>query len=143
MVRPLFILLLFIPILTLSIIIKCTTNHQCFDWLARLGKRGEQFDIVILDPPSTSVGKKKRRWSVKNDVDELVTLAARLVKSGGLLFTTTNSASLRPEKFAKMCMKGLVDAGIPDAKLERISPMPSDFPSIGAQPVTNFAWRIP
>jgi len=116
---------------------------DCFDWLARLGKRGEQFDIVILDPPSTSVGKKKRRWSVKNDMDELVTMAAALVKSGGLLFTTTNSASLRPEKFAKMCKKGLVDAGIPDAKLERISPMPSDFPSIGAQPVTNFAWRIP
>lgn len=116
---------------------------DCFDWLARLGKRGEQFDIVILDPPSTSVGKKKKRWSVKNDMDELVTLAAALVKSGGLLFTTTNSASLRPEKFAKMCKKGLVDAGIPDAKLERISPMPSDFPSIGAQPVTNFAWRIP
>lgn len=116
---------------------------DCFDWLARLGKRGEQFDIVILDPPSTSVGKKKKRWSVKNDMDELVTLAAALVKSGGLLFTTTNSASLRPEKFAKMCKKGLVDAGIPDAKLERISPMPSDFPSIGAHPVTNFAWRIP
>mmetsp|Transcript_21022 Transcript_21022/g.41991 ORF Transcript_21022/g.41991 Transcript_21022/m.41991 type:complete len:951 (+) Transcript_21022:207-3059(+) len=116
---------------------------DCFDWLARLGKRGEQFDIVILDPPSTSVGKKKRRWSVKNDMDELVTMAAALVKSGGLLFTTTNSASLRPEKFAKMCKKGLVDAGIPDAKLEQISPMPSDFPSIGAQPVTNFAWRIP
>ncbi|KAL7492071.1 hypothetical protein ACHAWT_001404 [Skeletonema menzelii] len=116
---------------------------DCFDWLARLGKRGEQFDIVILDPPSTSVGKKKRRWSVKNDMDELVTMAAALVKRGGLLFTTTNSASLRPEKFAKMCKKGLVDAGIPDAKLERISPMPLDFPSIGAQPVTNFAWRIP
>ena len=116
---------------------------DCFDWLARLGKRGEQFDIIILDPPSTSVGKKKRRWSVKNDMDELVTMAAMLVKRGGLLFTTTNSASLRPEKFAKMCKKGLFDAGIPDAKLERISPMPSDFPSIGAQPVTNFAWRIP
>lgn len=116
---------------------------DCFDWLARLGKRGEQFDIVILDPPSTSVGKKKRRWSVKNDMDELVIMAALLVKSGGLLFTTTNSASLRPEKFAKLCKKGLIDAGIPDAKLERISPMPSDFPSIGAQPVTNFAWRIP
>jgi len=55
---------------------------DCFDWLARLGKRGEQFDIVILDPPSTSVGKKKRRWSVKNDMDELVTMAAALVKSG-------------------------------------------------------------
>ncbi|KAL7467670.1 hypothetical protein ACHAXS_007912 [Conticribra weissflogii] len=116
---------------------------DCFDWLARLAKRNEQFDIVILDPPSTSVGKKKRRWSVKHDMAELVALAAPLVKSEGLLWTTTNSASLRPEKFAKMCKKGLSDAGIPNAKLERVSPMPSDYPSIGTQPVTNLSWRIP
>jgi len=116
---------------------------DCFDWLARLAKRNEQFDIVILDPPSTSVGKKKRRWSVKHDMAELVALAAPLVKSEGVLWTTTNSASLKPEKFAKMCEKGLSDAGIPNAKLERVSPMPSDYPSIGTQPVTNLAWRIP
>ena len=116
---------------------------DCFDWLARLAKRGELFDIVILDPPSTSVGKKKKRWSVKRDMAELVTLAAPLVKSNGLLFTTTNSASVRPEAFAKMCREGLVDAGISNARLERVSPMPSDFLSIGPQPVKNLVWRIP
>ncbi|KAL7481679.1 hypothetical protein ACHAW6_007359 [Cyclotella cf. meneghiniana] len=120
---------------------------DCFDWLARLAKRNEQFDIVILDPPSTSVNKfrgaGKKRWSVKSDMDELVALAASLVKREGLLMTTTNAASLRPEKFAKMCQKGLMDAGVSNAKLERISPMPSDFPSIGCQPVTNLIWRIP
>lgn len=120
---------------------------DCFDWLTRLAKRNEQFDIVILDPPSTSVnkfgGKGKKRWSVKSDMDELVSLAARLVKSDGLLMTTTNASTLRPEKFAKMCKKGLEDAGIQNAKLERMSPMPSDFPSIGCQPVTNMIWRIP
>jgi 23S rRNA G2069 N7-methylase RlmK/C1962 C5-methylase RlmI len=99
--------------------------------------------MVILDPPSTSVGKKKKRWSVKSDMAELVTLAAPLVKSGGLLFTTTNSASLRSEKFVNMCKKGLMDAGIPNARLERVSPMPSDFTSIGSQPVKNLVWRIP
>eukprot|EP00571_Detonula_confervacea_P000436 CAMPEP_0172313562 /NCGR_PEP_ID=MMETSP1058-20130122/20446_1 /TAXON_ID=83371 /ORGANISM="Detonula confervacea, Strain CCMP 353" /LENGTH=949 /DNA_ID=CAMNT_0013027225 /DNA_START=52 /DNA_END=2898 /DNA_ORIENTATION=- len=115
---------------------------DCFDWLARLAKRGEQFDIVILDPPSTSVGKKKKRWSVKNDMAELVALAAPLVKSNGLLFTTTNSATLRADKFAKMCKQGLMDAGIQNPKLERVSPMPSDFLSIGSQPVKNLVWRI-
>lgn len=127
--------------------ILCTNNKKQtnagFDWLARLAKRNEQFDIVILDPPSTSVGKKKKRWSVKSDMDELVALAAPLVKKGGLLMTTTNSATLRPERFAKMIKKGLEDAGIQNAKLERLSPMPSDFPSIGTQHVTNLSWRIP
>lgn len=116
---------------------------DCFDWLARLAKRGEQFDVVILDPPSTSVGKKKKRWSVRNDMAELVSLAAPLVKSGGLLFTTTNSATLSPEKFAKMCHRGLADAGAKNARLERVCAMPSDFGSVGMQPVKNLVWRIP
>jgi 23S rRNA (cytosine1962-C5)-methyltransferase len=116
-------------------------NGDCFEWLEKLSRRGETFDIVILDPPSSSVGKKKRRWSVRNDMDELVQLAAPLVKKGGLLWTTTNSGSLPPIKFANLCRKGLYDAGV-TAKLERIQPMPLDFPSVGAQPVKNLVWRI-
>jgi len=117
---------------------------DCFDWLARLAKRGEKYDIVILDPPSSSVGgRKKKRWSIKNDMDELVSLASGLVKKGGLLWTTTNSASIHPVKFARLCRKGLEDAGIESAKVERIQPMPLDFQSIGPQPVKNLVWRIP
>ena len=80
---------------------------------------------------------------MKNDAAELVALAAPLVKRDGLLFTTTNSAGLRAERFARMCKKGLDDAGFADARLERVSPMPSDFSSVGPQPVKNFVWRIP
>ena len=74
---------------------------------------------------------------------ELVALAAPLVKSDGLLFTTTNSASLPADKFAAMCKKGLMDAGKVDARLERVAPMPSDFLSVGMQPVKNLVWRVP
>ena len=122
-----------------------TIYGDCFDWLKRLGKRGEKFDIVILDPPSTSVSntKKKgkaRRWSIKNNMDELVKLAVPLVKTpGGLLFTTTNSASLTPYRFAKLCQNGLEGK---EYQLDRIVPMPHDFPSIGPSPVKNIVWRI-
>lgn len=116
----------------------CSTPNSGFDWLRRLGKRGEKFDIVIIDPPSTSVGgKKKKRWSAKNDYDELVSIAAPLVKEGGLLWTTTNSNQIHPIRFARMCKKGLVSAGLPNAKLERVVAMPHDFPSIGPQSVKN------
>jgi 23S rRNA G2069 N7-methylase RlmK/C1962 C5-methylase RlmI len=73
----------------------------------------------------------------------LVSLAAGLVKKGGWLWTTTNSASIHPIKFARLCKKGLDDAGIHDAKLERVQPMPGDFPTIGPQAVKNYVWRIP
>lgn len=120
-----------------------TIYGDCFDWLQRLEKRSEKFDMVILDPPSTSVGKAKKRWSAKNDYDELVALAAPLVKKGGLLWTTTNSNQIHPIKFARMCKKGLVNAGFPDARLEKVATMPSDFPLIGPQNVKNLCWRFP
>ena len=114
---------------------------DCFEWLEKLKKRGEKFDIVILDPPSSSVGKKKKRWSVNRDMAELVELAAPLVKKGGLLWTTTNSASLPPLKYSVLCRKGFERAGI-ESNLERIQPMSVDFPSIGPPPVKNLVWRI-
>eukprot|EP00594_Rhizosolenia_setigera_P017378 CAMPEP_0178968706 /NCGR_PEP_ID=MMETSP0789-20121207/18419_1 /TAXON_ID=3005 /ORGANISM="Rhizosolenia setigera, Strain CCMP 1694" /LENGTH=809 /DNA_ID=CAMNT_0020654697 /DNA_START=310 /DNA_END=2736 /DNA_ORIENTATION=- len=114
---------------------------DCFDWLLRLGKRGEKFDIVILDPPATSVGKKKKRWSVKKDMAELVTLAAPLVKQGGLLLTTNNCSTLHPSKFAKACKLGLDSCkNSKNSVLEKVVPMPCDFPSISTSPVTNLVW---
>lgn len=100
---------------------------------------------MILDPPSTSVGgRKKRRWSVRRDMAELAALAAPLVKSGGLLFASTNAAGLSPGRFANMCRRGLADAGVGEGVLlERVAPMPSDFASVGTPPVKNLVWRLP
>lgn len=119
-----------------------TIYGDVFDWLPRLGKRGELYDIVVLDPPSTSVGKKKKRWSVENDMTELVALAAPLVKENGLLFTTTNASTLLPSAFANSVKKGLTASTIHNAKLERICPMPSDYLAIGTSPVKNLVWTI-
>ena len=99
-----------------------TIYGDCFDWLNRLSKRNEEFDIVILDPPSTSVGKKKKRWSVKKDMPSLATLATSLVRPGGLLWTSSNCASLSIEKFAEMCRQGIADTGR-TCSLERIAPI--------------------
>mmetsp|Transcript_22281 Transcript_22281/g.63927 ORF Transcript_22281/g.63927 Transcript_22281/m.63927 type:complete len:86 (+) Transcript_22281:275-532(+) len=71
--------------------------------------------------------------------------AAPLVESGGLLCTTTDSASIRVDKFAKLCKRGVDTAAgcvCGDAKLERIAPMAVDFSSIGPQPVKNLVWRL-
>ena len=131
---------------------------DCFDWLNRLSKRGETFDIVILDPPSSSfVGsRKKKRWSIQQDTEELVALAAPLVQksggsgsgssSGGLLWTTTNHAGLSAVQWARLCRRGLdqtTTAAASTARLERIQPMSTDYPSMGPQNVKNLIWRFP
>ena len=60
-------------------------HGDVFEWLPRLRRQGRTFDLVILDPPSTSVGKKRKRWSAAKQYSELVALAAPLIKPGGKL----------------------------------------------------------
>lgn len=108
-----------------------------FDWLRRLGKRGERFDLVILDPPSTSVGKTKTRWSAARDYPELVRLALPLVAPGGRLWTATNHRQLTPQRFAAKVAEGLGGA----MHLERVCPPAVDFPCVGPAPVKTLVWR--
>jgi len=57
--------------------------------------------------------------------------------------TTTNASTLRPGRFAAMVKKGLDDAGLGGrSRLERVCPMPMDFPSVGTGPVKNLVWTI-
>ena len=110
-----------------------------FDWIRRLRKRGELFDLVILDPPSTSVGKKKKRWSAANDYPELVRLAAPLVRPGGMLWTATNHRRISPGKFVH-----LVSSAVPPGVvLERVCPPAVDFPTDGPASVKTHVWRWP
>ncbi|MCK6572538.1 pseudouridine synthase [Myxococcota bacterium] len=116
-----------------------TIHGDVFDWLRRLGRRGERYDIVVLDPPSTSVGARGRRWSAAQDYGELVALAAPLVAPGGWLWTITNHRGLTPERFGARVSVGL-PAGV---QLERVSAMPVDFPHAGPPPTKSWLWRFP
>ena len=71
-----------------------------FELLPSLEKAGEQFDIVILDPPAFT----KSRSSVKNAVKgyrEINLRGLRLVRDGGFLATCSCSHFMEPELFAK------------------------------------------
>lgn len=83
-----------------------------------------------------------KRWNIKDDMEELVALAAPLVKTNGMLWTMTRSSTLPLPKFAKMCQQGLEVANVANSKLDRVQPLPADFPTIGASPVKYFMWRI-
>ena len=112
-------------------------SGDVFDWLRRLVKRGERFDMIILDPPSTSVGKTKRRWSAKKDYPELVSLALPLLAPGGRLFTATNHRQISPARFVQ-----LVGSALPShIELERVCAPAVDFPHDGPMGVKNLIWR--
>ena len=80
-----------------------TVHFQCedvFELLPELEKRGEKFDVVILDPPAFA----KSRNSLKNAVKgyrEINLRAMKLVKAGGFLATCSCSHFMERELFAK------------------------------------------
>ncbi len=72
-----------------------------FDWLKRFAKRGQQWDLVLLDPPTFSTTKGGRRFQAERDYAALAALAVPLVARGGTLFCSTNQRTLKPEDFEK------------------------------------------
>ncbi|MCR1841566.1 class I SAM-dependent rRNA methyltransferase [Murimonas intestini] len=74
--------------------------RDVFELLPELEKKGEKFDVVILDPPAFT----KSRSSVKNAVKgyrEINLRGMKLVRDGGYLATCSCSHFMDPELFTK------------------------------------------
>lgn len=74
--------------------------HDVFDLLPRLEAEGEQFDVVILDPPAFT----KSRTATKNAIKgyrEINLRGMKLVKDGGYLATCSCSHFMTYELFTK------------------------------------------
>ena len=87
-------------------------TFQCedvFELLPRLERQGEQYDVVILDPPAFA----KSRSSVKNAVKgyrEINLRGLKLVKDGGYLVTCSCSHFMDYELFTKTIGQAAVSA---------------------------------
>ena len=71
-----------------------------FDLLPKLEKDGEQFDVVILDPPAFTKSRSSIKQAVKG-YREINLRGLRLVKDGGYFATCSCSHFMDPELFAK------------------------------------------
>ena len=94
----------------LSDIVKFET-HDVFELLPELEKRGEDYDVVILDPPAFT----KSRDSIKNATKgykEINIRGMRLVRDGGFLATCSCSHFMNFELFTKMLHDAARDVGV-------------------------------
>ncbi|GMI10424.1 hypothetical protein TrVE_jg5636 [Triparma verrucosa] len=107
-----------------------------WDYCKRKGGK-ESFDVVVCDPPSSSVGKK-RRWSTLKDYPELITLLTPLVSSSGLLILCSNTKKQSRNEFLKQCEKGFEMAGRKGV-LERVLGTEWGWWTEG---VKIFVWRL-
>jgi len=104
-----------------------------FDWLRRLGKKGRQFNCVLLDPPTFSRSKERGDFRAERDYGTLVASAAAVLKPGGTLFASTNAARLEPEVFLSQIREALAGVGRRVLK-DQYVPQPSDFPVSREEP---------
>jgi 23S rRNA (cytosine1962-C5)-methyltransferase len=67
---------------------------DAFDVLARLARRGEKFDAIILDPPTFSRGRSGRLFRAQRDYRRLIELAVPCAAPGAVILLSTNCFQL-------------------------------------------------
>ncbi len=111
------------------------------DWMKRLAKRGESYDLVILDPPTFSRSKKSGLFLSKRDYSLLTKLAAPLVRKKGLLLACCNTAGFSEKKFLYDVKIGLHLAERHIIKAFS-APQPIDFPLAPNEPSYLKVWWL-
>lgn len=109
---------------------------NAFDLLRDLERRGEQFDMVVLDPPAFA----KTKTSVPRALagyKEINLRAMRLLAPGGLLLTCSCSFHVHREPFVKMLAGAAADSGR-RLQLLTLTGAGRDHPEIVTIPETGY-----
>ena len=103
-------------------------------FLARAARDKERYDLVLIDPPSTSSGGGGS-WVLARDYPDLIAKAAAVIPADGLLWLAANTQDLT--SLAKLAHKGLRAAGRTGAILEQ-GGLPPEYPTLAAQPADRY-----
>lgn len=88
-----------------------TTVGDAFQVLIELGKRGEQFDIVILDPPSFASNQAAVPRALAAYA-RLTRLGLAVVKPGGTLIQASCSSRVTTDDFVSTVLNAAASAGV-------------------------------
>lgn len=95
--------------------------------LPRLARKGEKFDMIILDPPTFSRSQRGKPFQVRADFESLTLAAIDLADRDAQILLSTNCSQLNEralEVMARFCLKASRRAG----KIQR-QPPPVEFPA--------------
>ncbi len=107
------------------------TGHQfiaddVFEVLPRLARKGEKFDLIVLDPPTFSRSHRGKLFKVQSNFEALLGEALEVADRDARILLSTNCATLSEralEVMARFCLKASRRAGT--FHIER---GPRDFP---------------
>ncbi|MDB6053695.1 MAG: s-adenosyl-l-methionine-dependent methyltransferase, partial [Verrucomicrobiales bacterium] len=109
------------------------TNHDfifgdTFSWLKRFRNKSRLFDLILLDPPTFSRSRESGVFQVEKDYGRLVASALAVLSPRGILFASTNSATLHPDKFMELIKSGVSESKRKILK-EQFYSQPPEFPT--------------
>src|SRR3954470_16955050 len=116
-----------------------TTDHRfladdVMEVLPRLARRGEKFDVIILDPPTFSRSHRGKAFQVEHDFETLLLAALEVAERDARILLSTNCSTLREralEVMGRFCLKATRRAG----DFHREPPLPDFSPGGGAATV--------
>ncbi len=85
-------------------------NDDTFEYLRNLHKSGEEFDLIIIDPPSLAKARGSKQNALKG-YRELNLRAMKILKPGGLLSTSSCTQVIYEEDFRKMLYSAAENTG--------------------------------
>jgi 23S rRNA (cytosine1962-C5)-methyltransferase len=102
--------------------------------LPRMARKGEKFDMIILDPPTFSRSHRGKAFHIESDFEKLLLDALELVERDGRILLSTNCSTLGVkdlEMMGRYCLKLTRRA----AKFHRQPPLPDFPPGTGASTI--------
>lgn len=93
-----------------------------FEVLKRFKKKGERFDLLVLDPPTFSRGEKGRIFKIAKDLPELWSVCAEVLEPGATAYLSSNYTGFR---YFDRNVREMV--GERFAQQIKLPPVPQDF----------------
>jgi 23S rRNA (cytosine1962-C5)-methyltransferase len=112
------------------------TETNLFDWLKAAAMRGEQYDLIILDPPSFTRDRARLNDALRG-YKEIHLRAAQLLGNGGLLATFCCSHHVSDAIFLDVITDAMVDAK-KTARLRASYTQRPDHPMILGLPESSY-----
>ena len=112
------------------------TEANAFDLLSEESRRGETYDVIILDPPAFTKTRQMVDRAVKG-YKEINLRAMKMVRTGGFLVTCSCSQHVLPPVFRAMVESAAQDARVQLRQVEFRS-QGRDHPILPAAPETHY-----
>jgi 23S rRNA (cytosine1962-C5)-methyltransferase len=102
-------------------------------WLERAVRRGERFEVVVLDPPTFARNARGGTFTVARHYQTAAAGAMRLLTRGGHLLAVTNHRPTTLERLRRMLHAAARDAGRTVSSMKDL-PSPFDCPACSGGP---------